>query len=156
TINYNDSTPGYIWYASRKQPLPTGEFANVATRPYDQQVWGTVNGYAGTGYSNNSTFQAEFERRYNNGLAFQIFWVGGNTLAATATIPDPSNFMPGAVPSEIDARNRLLNYARDVVTPKHQVRWNWIADLPFGRGKKFGGNAGRVLDKFIGGWQVAS
>jgi hypothetical protein len=35
------------------------------------------------------------------------------------------------------------------------VRWNWIADLPFGRGKWLGKNAGGVLDRIVGGWQVA-
>jgi len=35
------------------------------------------------------------------------------------------------------------------------VRWNWIADLPFGKGKRFAGSAGRFLDGIIGGWQLA-
>jgi len=156
TFAYNDSTPTYIWYATRKQPLPTGEFASVATRPYDKQVYGSVSGYSTTGFTNHNGFQVELERRYNKGLAFQVFWVTGKTLAATGTVSDPNNFLPGAVPADIDARNRFLNYAVDTVTPKHQIRWNWIADLPFGRGKKFAGNAGPVLDKLIGGWQVAS
>lgn len=155
-VNYNDSTPGYIWYATRKQPLPTGEFSGVATRPYDQQVWGTVNGYGTSGFSNHNGFQVELERRYNKGLAFQAFWVTGKTLAATDPVPDPNNFLPGAVPADIGARNRFLNYAVDPVTPRHQVRWNWILDLPLGRGRKFGGNARGVVEKFIGGWQVAS
>ena len=29
--HYNDSTPGYIWYATQKTPLPMGAFASVAT-----------------------------------------------------------------------------------------------------------------------------
>jgi len=115
-----------------------------------------VSGYSTTGFTNHNGFQVELERRYNKGLAFQVFWVTGKTLAATGTVSDPNNFLPGAVPADIDARNRFLNYAVDTVTPKHQIRWNWIADLPFGRGKKFAGNAGPVLDKLIGGWQVAS
>jgi hypothetical protein len=36
TTAYNDSTPSYIWYATRRTPLPTGEFSSVATRPFDQ------------------------------------------------------------------------------------------------------------------------
>jgi hypothetical protein len=48
-----------------------------------------------------------------------------------------------------------VSYRRDVDVPKHRLRWNWIADLPFGRGKFLGRNAGGVLDKFIGGWQIA-
>jgi hypothetical protein len=35
------------------------------------------------------------------------------------------------------------------------VRWNWVADLPFGRGKWLGRNAGGLLDRLIGGWQIA-
>ena len=64
-------------------------------------------------------------------------------------------FLPGAVPADLDARNRFLNYRRDTDVPKHRLRWNWIVDLPFGRGKKFGGNAGGFLDRIIGGWQLA-
>ncbi|MGH9671691.1 MAG: hypothetical protein ACRD44_00790, partial [Bryobacteraceae bacterium] len=33
--------------------------------------------------------------------------------------------------------------------------WNWIADLPFGRGRKFLSGGGRVLDRLAGGWQIA-
>src|SRR5205823_2128196 len=70
-------------------------------------------------------------------------------------VPEVNSFLPGAVPADFDARNRLLNYRRSDEVPKHRLRWNWIADLPIGRGKALGRNAGNVLDKFIGGWQIA-
>ncbi|MBM3727576.1 MAG: hypothetical protein FJW40_19425 [Acidobacteria bacterium] len=159
---YNEPTPDYIWFASTARPLPTGEFANVARRPFDQTVYGTVEEYRKSGWSNFNGIQLELERRYAKGFAYQIFYVMGNALGAggqdfsgTSIISAPNQFMPGLVPDDIDARNRLLNYQRDTGVPKHRVRWNWIADLPFGKGKRFGGNAGGVLDRFIGGWQVA-
>jgi len=31
----------------------------------------------------------------------------------------------------------------------------WIVDLPFGRGKWLGRDAGDVLNRIIGGWQLA-
>ena len=37
----------------------------------------------------------------------------------------------------------------------HQINANWIVQLPFGRGKQFGGNAGRALDALIGGWELS-
>ena len=37
----------------------------------------------------------------------------------------------------------------------HQFNANWIAELPFGRGKHFARDAGSVLDAFIGGWQLS-
>jgi hypothetical protein len=153
-VALNDSVPDYIWYVTRGTPLPTGEFSGVARRPYDQQVYGGVTRYGSTGYSRWNGFQFELERRYNNGLGFQIFWVTGNTLAATGTVPHITSYLPNAVPGDFDERNRFINYQRDTTTPQNQVRWNWIADLPFGRGKKFA-NAGGVVDKIVGGWQIA-
>ena len=38
---------------------------------------------------------------------------------------------------------------------KQQVNANWIAELPFGKGKTFVGNAGGVMDAVIGGWQLS-
>jgi len=106
----------------------------------------------------------ELERRYNKGFGYQIFWVIGNTLLVNAdtdgtqagdAVLGTNQFLPGAVPQDQDARNRFLNYKRDPNTPKHQVRWNFVVDLPVGRGKKFAGSASGVIDKVIGGWQVA-
>jgi hypothetical protein len=159
---YNESTPDYIWFVTTGEPLPTGAFANVARRPYDNQTYGTVEEYRMSGWSNYSGLQLELERRYDKGIAFQVFYVVGNALAAggqefsgTSIISAPNQFLPGLVPTDIDARNRLLNYQRDTGIPKHRVRWNWIADLPFGRGKKFGAGAGGVMNRIIGGWQIA-
>jgi hypothetical protein len=155
TVNTNESVPDYIWYTTRRTPLPTGEFSGVARRPYDQQVYGSVNRLTSTGYSRWNGFQAELERRFHRGLGFQLFYVTGNTLAAAGTVQQLENFLPGAVPTDFDARNRFLNYQRDTNTPQHQVRWNWIADIPVGKGKALGRGMPGVLDKIFGGWQVA-
>ena len=155
TFTENDSTPAYIWFASKKEPLPTGAFANVATRPYDQQVWGSVNRSAATGWSRNNTFQAEIERRYSKGIAFQFFWVTGNTLIAQGNVLSTNNYLPGAVPADANERNRFLNYAKDTGTPQHQMRWNWVMDMPFGKGKRYGGNSTGFVNKLMSGWQIA-
>jgi hypothetical protein len=38
---------------------------------------------------------------------------------------------------------------------KHQFNANWIAELPFGKGKLIAGNAHGALDAIIGGWQLS-
>jgi hypothetical protein len=35
----------------------------------------------------------------------------------------------------------------------HALKFNWIYDLPFGRGKAFGSGVGRLADLAIGGWE---
>lgn len=161
-LTYNDNPTEYIWFASTGQPLPTGEFSAVARRGYDQQVYGRVEEYRKTGWSNYNGIQLELERRYSRGVAFQIFYVMGNALGAggqgfsgTSVVRDPSQFMPGEVPTDFDERNRLLSYQRDITIPKHRVRWNWIVDLPFGKGKPVLSGAGPILNRLVGGWQVA-
>jgi hypothetical protein len=162
TYTYNSATPEYIWFSTTGQRLPTGEYANVARRPYDQQVYGNIEEVRRTGWSNFNGVQLELERRYDRGFGFQIFYVAGNALAtgsqdvdAVSPVPSLNQFMPGLVPEDESVRNRFLNYQRDITVPKHMVRWNWIADIPIGRGKPLGGNFGGVLDKIAGGWQIA-
>jgi len=36
----------------------------------------------------------------------------------------------------------------------HQLNSNWIVEIPYGRGRPFGSNAGRLVDTFLGGWQL--
>jgi hypothetical protein len=159
---YNNATPDYLWFATTGQRLPTGEYASVARRSYDQTVYGNIEEYRMTGWGNYSGVQLEMERTFSKGFGYQIFYVVGNNLAAggqqwsgTSVIPELNEFMPGAVPTDIDERNRFLNYQRDITVPKHRVRWNWIVDLPFGKGKPILNNAGGVLNRLVGGWQVA-
>jgi hypothetical protein len=34
------------------------------------------------------------------------------------------------------------------------MRWNWIYDLPFGKGRKFAAHAAKVVNAMIGGWTL--
>lgn len=159
--SYNDNAPDYVWYTTTRQPFPTGQFASVARRPFDQQVFGTIQRYQKTGWSNFNGFQAEFEHRYSSGYAFQVFYVMSNALRVAGdgwrddTLRPTSMYLPGIVPTDDAARNRLLYYRRDTGIPKHRVNWNFLVDLPVGKGKPLARNAGRFVNALIGGWQVA-
>lgn len=159
---YNENPPDYVWYTTTGLKLPSGEYSSVARRPYDQQVYGTVEEYRKTGWSNYNGMQFQLQRRYHNGVGFQVFYVVGNALGAggqgnsgTSVIPGLNQFLPGLVPEDVEERNRFLNYQRDTSIPKHRLRWNWIADLPFGQGKLLGRSVGRGWNRLIGGWQIA-
>lgn len=38
---------------------------------------------------------------------------------------------------------------------RHQFNANWVAELPFGKGKRFGTNTPAVVDAIAGGWQLS-
>jgi hypothetical protein len=136
--------------------------------------WATV-GTNHTGFSNSHSVQAEVERRYSNGLAFQWFYtftralttsdVGGfnccapggiNSAGSNAAISVPQNNQIVGNPNLTYDERLRLGYTNSADVPAHRVRWNGIYDLPFGRGKKFGNGAGGVLNHVIGGWQLAT
>jgi hypothetical protein len=158
---YNDNSPAYVWYSTTQRAFPTGEFANVARRPFDQQLYGTIQRYQKTGWSNFNGLQFEFEHRYSKGYAFQVFYVMSNAMRVAGDgwrddiLRSANYYLPGTVPEDDAARNRLLFYRRDTGIPKHRVNWNFLVDLPFGKGKPIGRGANGFVNALIGGWQLA-
>ena len=159
---FNDAIPDYVWYATTGLRVPTGEYASVARRAYDQSAYGELIEYFRWGKSNFNGAQFEVERRYAKGIGYQIFYVIGNAMATgkqgvddTMSVYPESYYLPGTVPSDARERGIFLNYQRDTSVPKHRVHWNWIADLPFGKGKALAGGAKGIVDKLIGNWQIA-
>ena len=165
---YNSAPDAYWWYTQTGTQLPTGYYSGVARRPFDNTVYGDINEITHSGWSNDTSAQVEVQHRFSRGFAFQAFYVMSNAMRAGGfgwhdqSISSSSIFLPGMVPTgdappakNLDAINRLLNYSRDSAIPKHRLNWNGIYTLPFGKGQKFGSNAGRGLNAVIGGWQVA-
>jgi hypothetical protein len=161
TLNsLNNSTPAYLWYTSTGLALPTGSLSGVATNAYDQKVYGRVEQWTSWGHGNSNGIQLEMQRRYSKGYGYQVFYVMDNNFASGGTgynssIMPVNQYAAGSVPRDDQERNNFLNYRRDTSVPKHRVRWNWIADVPFGKGKPILGNAGKLLNGVVGGWQIA-
>src|SRR5260370_9099354 len=81
-----------------------------------------------------------------------------NPSTTASLVPlDTNLYLPGAVPTDLKQLNRFLNYQRDAgnTAPKHHMQWNFIVDMPFGKGHFIGRNAGRAVNAVIGGWQLS-
>jgi hypothetical protein len=97
-----------------------------------------------------NALQAEVRRRFSNGLAFQANYTF-QKLLTDAPGTGQTRFEP-----LIDNANPGAEYAIGDTDTTHVFNLNAIYELPFGRGKKFGSNAGQWLDRLIGGWQFTS
>jgi len=91
-------------------------------------------------------------------------YAGDNANVGTMSSPYGSLgpvVAPPAQPSNIvsyatnHTMNRFQNYILDSAIPKQHITFNGVVDLPFGRGKKILGNANRLLDEVVGGFQIA-
>ena len=127
---------------------------------------------AKNGYSNTHALQAQVERRYSSGLAFQVFYAFTRSLSTTDAgastsgngsindtagspmVPERGQLL-GAPNLSYDQRLRLVYYNSTAIPP-HRITWNGIYDLPFGRGKKFAAHTSRWMDALVGGWQLAT
>jgi len=167
-------------------------YSATATGPYDQSVYGGGNYQVQkSGWSNDNIFQANYQRLFHHGVAYQIqyswskpFRIGSDssrdselnpiqnyaTSGLGVVTPYTSSFgtFPVAAPIVAPAApagaasyayyrrlNRFANYMVDTAIPKQHIQFNGIVDLPFGRGKRILGNANRLLDEVVGGYQIA-
>jgi hypothetical protein len=170
--HYDLSCPESAWnYQAR-----TGLAANTAN-PDSRRLnpnWalcGSGGPLNHSGFSNAQSLQAEVERRYSNGLGFQWFYVWTHAMTTNDTggfdygpasfnatsggfgVPENHEIL-GSPSLTFDERLRL-GYFNSREVPAHRIRYNGIYTLPFGRGKKYGGNVGRGLDAVVGGWELA-
>jgi len=108
--NYNSATPAYIWYATTGLPVPTGATSNIATRPFDSTSGiGNIQEFMRTGWANANGFEAEVQRRFSKGIAYQWSYTMMNAFSTATAVLAPNQYLSGLVPSDYDARNALLN-----------------------------------------------
>ncbi|MEO6393966.1 MAG: carboxypeptidase-like regulatory domain-containing protein [Pyrinomonadaceae bacterium] len=97
-----------------------------------------------------NSFQAEFRRRFANGLAFQANYTFQKALT-DAPGTGQTRFEP-----LIDNNDPDAEYFRADYDTAHVFNFNAIYELPFGKGKKWLGNIGPWANRLIGGWQLTS
>jgi carboxypeptidase family protein len=91
------------------------------------------------GFTKANSFQTEFRKRLSSGIAFSTSYTYGKAYQ--------SNRYSFRTP-----RVSVLQTGTDgnVI---HALKGNWVFELPFGRGKHWGGNASGLLNGIIGGWE---
>ncbi len=156
----NPQTPGYVWAVTRGTPSPT---TAGGSRSYDS-TYGDIIMSGKYGYSNYSGMQFEVSRRHHRGFGYQVFYVVSNSsvLGDVSSQGTTTTTYPAAyyLPSQVQGLDRgqierLLYYRRDTTIPKQRLSWNWVTDIPVGRGKMLGRNMRKALDAAVGGWQLS-
>ena len=100
-----------------------------------------------------------------NGIGFQGSYVWSlskdsrsyDPTFTIASVGVPASNLTFQSSSSTPFRNadRSLNYSWSDFDRRHVFNLQFIAELPFGRGKMFGSDIPRALDWIIGGWQLS-
>ncbi len=116
-------------------------------RPYPNI--GGISGTASFGYGNYHGLTTKLEKRFSKGLQFLGSYTYGHALANTGTtlsgssgfgIPDPRNYASGYSSAAWDLRHNFVG--------------SFTYELPFGRGRSYGGNMNRAMNIALGNWQM--
>lgn len=194
-FNYHPTS--YVWEMKTGITPPNGgastigtnQYSATATGPFDQTTWASGSGmFQTTGWSNDNALQANYQRLFHHGIAYQIFYVWsrpfrvggarslnnifypaadffGNAGGLSTMTPAYGSVITPALPpvpptgfpdwANYHALDRWENYMIDTETPKQNIRFNGVVDLPVGRGKRFLGNSNRFVNELVGGYELA-
>ncbi|HUR36215.1 MAG TPA: TonB-dependent receptor [Terriglobales bacterium] len=112
-------------------------------------------------YSTYHGLTTQIERRFSNGLQFQVSHTWSKSLDVRSY--DPAFTIASAIggssqsstSTPFDKANPRLNYAPSDLDRTHVFQGNWYYELPFGQKKRFAHNVNRAVDAIIGGWSFA-
>jgi hypothetical protein len=117
--------------------------------PYPQYTGLTLNNVP-LGHSNYNSIIVQLERRFRKGFSILASYTGGKLL-------DDSGFASTLDTGGATARQDFYNPHADWSVSAQDVSsrfvTNFTYELPFGKGKQFGGGASTLANLFIGGWQ---
>jgi hypothetical protein len=139
---------------------PPGLLGNNSGQFLNNQAISTY-GWSSIGSSSYHALQANLKKQFSHGVQFDLNYTYSKSLDVTSaasrvgfSVYGYTNI--GLVGSRL-ANAFSPNLARAVsdFDLTHQLNLNWIAELPFGKGRAFASNASGVANAFIGGWQLS-
>jgi hypothetical protein len=110
---------------------------------------GSISGTSTFGFGNYAAMTAKLDKRFSHGLQFITSYTWGHALANSGTTLSGSSGF-----GYRDNRNISTSYASAAWDIRHNFTSGFNYEIPFGRGKKFGGSMNRVVDTLAGGWMV--
>jgi len=121
-----------------------------------QQQFSSLPGWANVSNSNYHSLQISV--RKTAGLATLGFnYVLSHSIDNASTgenadnIPGTNGTLNGLIQNPFNLRAGRASSDFDL---RHDFNGNWVIDLPFGKGRRFGGQVGSGMDRVIGGWEV--
>ena len=137
-------------------PLTGGSLSNCpiqARRPYQNITAGP--GFLDSlwnGYSNYNAGNLKLEHRSTNAVLTAIYTYSKSLDDKSAAAGVGAQ--GGGFSGHLNDHDQRLDYGRSEFDNRHRVVVAYVYGLPFGRGKRFGGNMNRAVDAIVGGWQL--
>jgi hypothetical protein len=108
--------------------------------------------YRSLGKGNYHSMQWVIRKKFSSGLQFDFNYTWSKSIDLTSSAE--SDFGAGSYAVLLNPYNTKLNKGVSDFDVTHSVSGFAVYQLPFGKGKMIAGNVNKIVDAFIGGWQV--
>jgi len=121
---------------------------------YYQSQWASLYAWTSGGRSNYNALQLMLRHNATHGLTWDFNYTFSKSIDFTSdaervNLFEGYGFGGGQV---INAFSPSQMRGVSDFDMTHQINTSWLYELPFGRGKKWGGGWNRALDAVVGGW----
>jgi len=143
---------GYYIDANQLPPNTAGYAAEKASVAYP--AWAYIKTALNGARSNYNALTIGGTKRFSKGLQFQSSYVYAKNLS------NAGGYNPTAFAAEnggilTDRFDPNLDYGNVIYTRRNRFLTTFLYDLPFGKGQTFLPGSNSVVDKVIGGWELA-
>jgi hypothetical protein len=136
TVRVNSCAPGPTECLARA--------ANDPTRRRWSQFGLNAGQRFGDGDANYNAFEIELQKRFAGGLLFDVNYAYSRTFRLDPTASNPIS----------DPKWRY-DYGLVPAQPANIFHWNYVWEIPYGKGRKFGSRSGAILNTILGEWMFA-
>jgi len=132
--------------AQAEMELITGRFM------FFNPQWGALSSWGTIANSNYNALTISVRQRLRD-FSWDLNYTFSHSLDDASGLQTSATFGSAFILNPIRQRD---NYDHSDFDIRHQINFNSVFQLPFGRGKRFGSGVNRGMDAVIGGWQLSS
>jgi len=132
-------------------------FPTTGQYTYYSPQYSSLYAWRSMANANYNAMQVTLRHRMMSGVQFDLNYTFSKSidLASDAERIGPASYTSSLNNIIINAWNPNQERGVSSYDATHQFNANWLVEMPFGRGRAVGRGSSRLLDAFIGGWQVS-
>jgi hypothetical protein len=144
--NVTDYT--FLQSGARWDDKPFSIFNNTFVNPQ----YAALNTWSTFAFSNYNSAQLSIRQRLTRDITFDFNYTFSHSLDNASGLQNAVNFSTASL--IFNPLTPEQNYADSDFDIRHNITANWLVGLPFGRGKKFLSNPGKISNAIFGGWDL--
>jgi carboxypeptidase family protein len=144
---YNETSGNFSFDVNGAPTFPKTGAYSVYNSQYSS-LWD----WRSMAWSNYNSLQVSLNKQMSDGVMFGVNYTYSKALDIESSAERSVHYLTDSV---INAWDPGQMYGPSDADLRHQINGYWVVELPFGRGRAWGGAANGVADALIGGWRLS-